>query len=284
MNKHQHEANLYDKVFKENIDAVIENFIKKILKIEVEKAEKITFKLQRTREREADFLKKITNKKGENFILHLEYQTHNEPEMVNRMLDYCSLLLHKYHLPIEQYVLYLGKDKPTMPTKLKYKNLQFHYHIIDIKQIDYQNFINSESPEEILLAILANFKGDNTETVVRKIVSRLEQTVNLSLESEKIFQQLLILGRLRNLENQIQIIMNVISKYLDIKDDFLYKQGEEEGVEKGIEKGIEKGMEKGMEKIILNFLMNSKLTVEQIAEYAGVSLTYVIAIKQKNNL
>jgi predicted transposase YdaD len=87
---------------------------------------------------------------------------------------------------------------------------------------------------------------------------------------------LLILGRLRNLEDQIQNIMNSISKYIDIKEDFLYKRGQKEGLDEGIEKGIEK--------VIVNFLLNSKLTLEQIAEYAAVSLTYVIAIKQKNNL
>ncbi|WP_146199096.1 hypothetical protein [Arcicella aurantiaca] len=70
--------------------------------------------------------------------------------------------------------------------------------------------------------------------------------------------------------------MNSISKYIDIKEDFLYKKGEEEGVEKGEEKATEK--------IILNFLMNSKLSIEQIAEFSGVSLTFVIAIKQKYNL
>ena len=266
------EANQYDKIFKENIDAVIENFIHKILKIDFVKSEKISVKLQRTKEREADFLKKITDKEGNNFILHLEYQTHNEPEMVHRMLDYCALLLHKYDLPIEQYVLFLGKGKATMPSKLKYKNLQFHYNIIDIQQIDYHTFIDSNVPEEILLAILGDFKNENTETVVKEIVAKLEKTVDLSLESEKLFQQLLILGRLRNLQEKIQEIMNSISKYIDIKEDFLYKRGEEDGEEIATEK------------LILNFLMKSNLTVEQIAEYADVSLTYVIAIKQKHNL
>lgn len=274
------EANQYDKIFKENIDAVIENFIHKILKIDFVKSEKISVKLQRTKEREADFLKKITDKEGNHFILHLEYQTHNEPEMVHRMLDYCALLLQKYDLPIEQYVLFLGRGKATMPSKIKYKNLQFHYNIIDIQQIDYHTFIDSDVPEEILLAILGDFKNEDTETVVKEIVAKLEKTVDLSLESEKLFQQLLILGRLRNLQEKIQEIMNSISKYIDIKEDFLYKRGELEGEEKGIEIGFEKATEK----LIVNFLMKSKLTVEQIAEYAEVPLTYVIAIKQKHNL
>ncbi len=83
---------------------------------------------------------------------------------------------------------------------------------------------------------------------------------------------MLVFGRLRNLQEKIQEIMNSVSKYIDIKEDFLYKQGLEEGVEQG------------MEKVVVNFLMKSNLSVEQIADFAGVSLTYVIAIKQKHSL
>ena len=78
--------------------------------------------------------------------------------------------------------------------------------------------------------------------------------------------------------------MNSVSKYIDIKEDFLYKQGLEEGVEKGVEQGIEQGIEQGVEKVVVNFLMKSNLSIEQIADFAGVSLTYVIAIKQKHSL
>ena len=277
---HKHEANIYDKVFKENIDAVIDNFIRKILKIEIVQSEKVIVKLQRTREREADYLEKVIDKNGEEFILHIEYQTHNETDMVHRMLDYCSLLLRKYKLPVEQYVIFLGDGKPTMLTKINYRNIQFNYHLIDIKRIDYHEFINSETPEEIILAILADFKKQPLQNVVKEIVNKLDKTVDLSLESEKLFQQLLVLGRLRNLQEKIQEIMNSVSKYIDIKKDFLYKQG----LEQGLEQGVEQGIEKGVEKTVLNFLTKSNLSVEQIADYAGVSVTYVIAIKQKYNL
>lgn len=281
---HKQEANIYDKVFKENIDAVINNLIRKILKIEIVYAEKIIVKLQRTREREADYLEKVIDKNGEEFILHIEYQTHNDSDMVYRMLDYCSLLLKKYKLPIEQYVIFLGDGKPTMLTKISHRNIHFNYQLIDIKRIDYHEFINSETPEEILLAILADFKKQSLQNVIEEIVNKLGQTVDLSLESEKLFQQLLVFGRLRNLQEKIQEIMNSISKYIDIKEDFLYKQGLEEGVEKGVEQGIEQGIEQGVEKTVVNFLMKSNLSIEQIADFAGVSLTYVIAIKQKHSL
>lgn len=285
---HKQEANIYDKVFKENMDAVIDSIIRKILKIEIVHSEKIIAKLQRTREREADYLEKVIDKNGVEFILHIEYQTHNETNMVYRMLDYCSLLLRKYKLPVEQYIIFLGEEKPAMATKINYQNIHFNYHLLDIKRIDYREFINSENPEEILLAILANFKKQSLQSVVEEIVSKLDKTVDLSLESEKLFQQLLVFGRLRNLQEKIQEIMNTISKYIDVKEDFLYKQGLEQGIEQGIEQGVEQGfeqgIEKGIEKTVLNFLIKSDLSVEQIADYAGVSVTYVIAIKQKYNL
>ncbi|MDZ7898407.1 MAG: hypothetical protein U5N85_10345 [Arcicella sp.] len=281
---HKQEANIYDKVFKENIDAVIDSLIRKILKIEIVHSEKIIAKLQRTREREADYLEKVIDKNGNEFILHIEYQTHNEANMVHRMLDYCSLLLRKYKLPVEQYIIFLGQEKPTMTTKISHRNIHFNYHLIDIKRIDYHEFINSETPEEILLAILADFKKQSLQDIVEEIVNKLGKTVDLSLESEKIFQQLLVFGRLRNLQEKIQEIMNTISKYIDVKEDFLYKQGLEEGVERGIEQGVEQGFEKGVEKTVLNFLIKSDLSVEQVADFAGVTLTYVIAIKQKYNL
>ena len=48
----------------------------------------------------------------------------------------------------------------------------------------------------------------------------------------------------------------------------------------GEAKGIEKGMEKGMERIIRNFLRKKDFTLEQIAEIAGVSVSFVEAVKK----
>lgn len=71
--KVKEEGNLHDKIFKENVDVIINSFISKILKISIKKSAEIVLKLQRTKEWKADFLKIITNDKGENlfFILNI---------------------------------------------------------------------------------------------------------------------------------------------------------------------------------------------------------------------
>jgi hypothetical protein len=144
MNKKKEEGNLYDKIFKENVDATIDNFIRKILKINIKEAEDIVLKLQRTKEREADFLKIITNDKGEKFILHIEYQVANDPEMVHRMIDYWNLLVRKYELRVEQYVIFLGDENPTMKVKVDYPNMKFYYQLINFKELDYRLFLQSD--------------------------------------------------------------------------------------------------------------------------------------------
>ena len=55
MKNSKQEGNEYDKIFKENIDKTIDNFIHNILKINIIKSETIVLKLQKTKEREADF-------------------------------------------------------------------------------------------------------------------------------------------------------------------------------------------------------------------------------------
>lgn len=71
--KVKEEGNLHDKIFKENVDVIINSFISKILKINIKKSAEIVLKLQRTKEWKADFLKIITNDKRENlfFILNI---------------------------------------------------------------------------------------------------------------------------------------------------------------------------------------------------------------------
>ncbi len=271
MNKkgNKEEGNKYDKIFKENIDATIDGFIRKILKVNVIKSEKIVLRLQRTKEREADFLKIITDDKGNRFILHLEYQVENDAEMVHRMHDYCALLIRKYKIRVEQYVLYFGSNKPNMETKISYPNIKFNYHLINFKTINYLTFLNSEKPEEIILTILGNFQNQKPENIVKSIVKKVESSEPQSIERQKIFQQLLVLGRLRKLDIKIQEIMDSISQYIKIEEDELYLQGKETQALKD------------KQEFVNSLLTNTDFSVEKIAFIVGVSVEFVLGIKAK---
>jgi hypothetical protein len=157
------QTNQYDKIFRENIEAALPSLMKNLLGIEAVEMEELPDDVQHTKERKPDFLKKVTNTKGEIFVLQIEFQVADEPTMVYRMLEYYAMLVRKYQLPVEQYVIFLGAKKPQMPIQLEQKTLSYHFNLINIATIDYQMFVNSTKPEEIILGILANIRRKETK-------------------------------------------------------------------------------------------------------------------------
>ena len=75
----------FDRVIKENIEALFLALSEKLLGIKISNPVDLPEKLQTTVEREPDFLKKVSSDDGSDFILHLEFQTSDESKMVYRI-------------------------------------------------------------------------------------------------------------------------------------------------------------------------------------------------------
>ena len=116
--KKKRQSSQYDKIFKENIEAVISSIMQNILEITAVSMEELPDDIQHTKERKPDTLKKITDDKGNTFVLQIEFQVKDEEEMVYRMGEYYFMLERKYKLPVKQFVIFLGVDNPKMPTEL----------------------------------------------------------------------------------------------------------------------------------------------------------------------
>lgn len=68
------QSSQYDKIFKENIEAVIPALMQKVLGITAVQSEELPDDLLHTKERKPDVLKKVTDEWGEIFILQIECQ------------------------------------------------------------------------------------------------------------------------------------------------------------------------------------------------------------------
>jgi hypothetical protein len=200
--KKKRQSNQYDKVFKENIEAAILSIMQNMLKITAVSMQELPDDIQHTKERKPDVLKKVTDNQGNIFVLQIEFQVKDEPEMVYRMLDYYAMLERKYKLPVKQFVIFIGSDKPKMPTHLDREMLKFKFPIVVFSELDYHVFLNSNKPEEIVLGILANFEGEKPENALRQIISRVKETTKGQLSLDRYFNQLRVLAQLRNLESQ----------------------------------------------------------------------------------
>jgi hypothetical protein len=73
--------------------------------------------MQTTIEVEMDFFYIIETDTGERFILHLEFETGINPDMIYRVGEYHGMAARREKLPIRHIVVYLGEDPPTMRTQ-----------------------------------------------------------------------------------------------------------------------------------------------------------------------
>ncbi|MCX7734212.1 MAG: Rpn family recombination-promoting nuclease/putative transposase [bacterium] len=202
----------------------------------------------------ADFLAIVKLKDGTEFILHIEFQTKNDPDMPKRMLGYFYVVISRYNLPIRQIVIYLGKEELKMGNRIEMRSegtsISYEYEIIDLKEVEAEKFLESDAPDVYLLGILG--KAQNISEVIRKIITRLRE----SFEKREIsnhdlleyINRLGVFAELRDIREDLKKEVQKAVIDIDITKTWLYQEGKQKGLEEGIQKGIQKGRKEGIQK------------------------------------
>ena len=235
------QANQYDKVLKENMEASLGSIIQHTMGLHIIKSEEIPDDIQHTKEKKPDVLKKVTDQHNNIYILHMELQTKNERDMIYRMAEYCIMLQRKYRLPVTQYVLYTSNDKLTMITSISGEDFSFRYKIVSLQDVDYKIYLQKETPEERVLGILANFGEDSEDKALANIVEAVMAVVDGELSAGKHIKQLNILAQLRNPKIKKENIMLLSTTTFRMEDDFFYISGMHNGKTEGKIEGIIEG-------------------------------------------
>jgi predicted transposase YdaD len=283
------EGNAFDKIFKEVIERVFRPLVEKKLGIKIVKSTPLKEKMQTTIELEMDFFYEIVPEIGEKFILHLEFESGNNLEMIYRIVEYHGLSFRRYKLPVRHLVVYLGAQKPTMRTELKPEEILKGFDLLDVHALDTNELLSSQIPEVVLIAILSNFELEQAETILRSIIAKLKGLIKNKRVLKKYINQLMMLSRLRKIEDLTIKIAEEMPIHFDYETDTLYLRGEEKGVTKGIVKGIEQGIEQGREEeskkkehaFVTNLILVTDFSDEKIALLAGVSAEYVQKVRSE---
>ena len=254
----------YDKILRENLEATLPGIIRNVLGIHVAQAEELPDDLQHTKERHPDVLKKVMDQTGETFVLHIEFQVKDEPKMIWRMAEYFVMLSRLYEMEVRQYVIYIGPGTPTMASRLQCKQMQFYYQLVTLSEIDYKVLLYANDPCLKMLAILADLKGETPINVIEHIITDIIHSADGELEWGKQINQLSILSQLRNLEIEIDNVMDSIAPFFSLERDPFYKRG----------------LEKGKKIFIKNLLRKTRFSIARIAELAEVSEDFVLEIKK----
>jgi hypothetical protein len=275
------EGNWADKIIKELFQKTLPSFLTDILHLPVGKYKTAYLELQRTIEKRTDFLGKLYANGQEKTIAHLEVQTDNFKKMVNRELLYAALILDRYpNWELLQYVFYIGKSKPTMPTQLIKNGINFSFKLIWIKNIYYKEFLKTGKPELMLLAALAGYGKKKPKEVILEVVNEVKKCSNSSADFEKHIEQLHILTNIHNLHQIFEDIMTSISHLVNVEKDPFYKKGIIQGELKGkLEGKLEGKLGRSLE-IATNLVLKSDHTDTFIADISGVPEKIVAKIRK----
>ena len=270
MSKEKQEGNKYDKILKENFEVVLRPLLERYLDIRIVEFEKIDPKLQTTIEKETDFIRIVTTEEGERFILHIEFQSANEAGMIYRIKEYDGIIQRKYELEIRHFVIYLGPGKMTMRTQLHDNEVFRGFDVLNMNDLDFNDFLSSQIPEEIVFAILCDFRGEQPEQIIRSILTKLKVVSDNPTQLQKFIKQLQMLSLLRKLDEEIDKISYDMPVLIDVRESAFYKRGAKEQEIKTKRAAIIK-------------MINDDLRIDKIAEYQDVTIDYVIQIKNELN-
>ena len=267
----------YDKLIKENLAYLIAPLALRIgIDLERGRIEIIKDKLQYTIEREPDFLFKICHDNPlEDYITQFDFQVPNDELMPDRMLFYRNLTKLIFKLPIRQVVFYLANEPMKMVNYLREPKLYFEYELYDIRIFTAHSFLNSDIPQEVLLAILGDFEGETPEQIMEKILLRLKSIVKKKKDFQKFTFQLHVLSGLRKLQRifQQKIKTMPLTFDIDMQIDPIYLDG--------VKDGVKKGEIKKAALLVENLLLESKLSIKRIAEFVDETETFVLSIKNR---
>lgn len=276
------------------------------LDVDLHSVELLDTEHQRIELRRADLVARMRKRvTGEHFILHIEIQNANHPEMPTRMLRYFTDIHLQYPSePIHQHLVYIGKKPLEMVSEINQPLFTYRYAILDMRTVDCSILLAQDTPDALVLAILCDFKQRPIQEMVNYIVSRLKDlTADDESSFRNYFEMLETLADNRDLQPQLneakQMLTQVnVKKFASynwgLQDGLL--QGIEQGIEQGLEQGLERGLEQGLEQglelgkkegkqlglqegqlikaraIALKLLKMGTFSLEQIADLAELSL------------
>jgi predicted transposase/invertase (TIGR01784 family) len=231
-----------DIILKDITKSAIREIFKYILHLDIEDFEFLDIEFSKIEAKEVDILVKADKK-----IIHVEFQSTNDLNMIYRMLRYYTEIQSRFKTyDIYQYVIYIGKANLRMKNILDKQNIKYGYEIIDIKKLDCGEFLSINKAEALIMAILCDFKGRDEKIVIKEILSKL---LTLSSSKNEFKRNLLMLEELSTSRDLKKIIKEEEMGLMHTRWEDLpsYEIGLEKGIEDGMKKGIEKGIEKGKE-------------------------------------
>jgi len=191
-------------------------------------------------------LKAIQN--GQPMLVHIEFQSGNDPKMQERLLEYNTLASREYdYLPVCSCVIYLKRDGdiPQSPFIRELPNgrevVRFHYRSIELYNVSSDEL--QDTGLVGLLPLLPLTKDGARHEVVEKMITSLVSAERTELLwfgyalASKVFK-----ADLNWLRRRFAVFNDIL------RETPIYQEVLEEGMEKGIEKGRQEALQQELQR------------------------------------
>ncbi len=178
-------------------------------------------------------------------LIHVELQSTNDAAMPARMAEYYLGVYRLFTRFPEQVLLYVGNPPARMDRELRSTHLSFNYRLVDIREIDGEQLIESDGIGDNVIAVLARLRDH--KSAIRGIVKRIAKLG--ARERETALAQLFILAGLRRAAKIVEeeaAKMPIQTSILehDVLGP-LFQKGKQEGRSEGRSEGLSEGRLKG---------------------------------------
>ena len=114
----------------------------------------------------------VTFLRGEDLILHLEFQVEPEsrPALPLRMLDYWVRLYRRHEVPIHQIIVFSKPTQLEVPAEFRAQNTRHQYQVLKMWEQDPQVLMQNEGT--LPLAVLGR-QQETAETLLESVAERI---------------------------------------------------------------------------------------------------------------
>ena len=189
--------------------------------------------------------------KSEPCILHLEFQTKNDPQMPYRMGEYHFRIKRdsKYQkYKILQFLIYFGTAENRMEGSYNHEidgcQLAYRYNVIDTNLQDGVKYLEADNPDVNLWGFLCNLSAadnlaERLETFLKKVREKDRDTF------EEYLAEIIVIAEIRNFSTEFKEVCQKMDLEIDLNRLPLYKDAYMEGKREGKREGELKGKLEG---------------------------------------
>jgi hypothetical protein len=175
-------------------------------------------------ERIADFIARLEDGR----IVHVELQLQHDPSLQERMIEYFLRIKQRHNEIPLQLILWLGEGKPPYREKVEIGPLTYKCTIKDIKEINCKSLLESDDPNDNLLAVLCKRKKGFWETLTERLMRLPED------RRKAYIQKLAYLVKLRrDITLEYETLRKEVTRMpivIDLEKDPSYIKGMEKGL------------------------------------------------------